>query len=493
MMPSRTGRFRLAPRLIGFAAALYAIIWVSGFPRHYDDEELHRDPPPDKPAGLKLPYPLEFDHIIVSVKTTAVDAYDLLPPLLLLTEQKYYDSMILMSDLRMDLGAFHIEDVLDRYTMEFISSQPQLERYAQQLHYYRYKIDIDPLREDNHAREREVQSNLDKYKMLRMLHRAWELRPERKWYVFAQADAYLNRNNLEAWLGQYDSSEPTMFANSPDPSLPEPSALGGTTFVVSVQVMRNLFKDRENNLNQWNQKIQDFPSSFETLHTALTTEISVDLNSTWPGLSGFHPATVPYGAGMWCEPVIALHSVSPQARSDIWRFEHDRTELHHVRDPLTFADLWGRFLQAEDMAHYRENWDNLSSGPDNAKWNILFEGVQYSTHAQHHLHHHTIRDTKGNAPAGENSWESCQEACNNHEHCMQWSYSSSATPNWNENGKTRCHLSRSMRLGEYKGPIEIEREGEETQKIEWKSGWRKDRFEAWARNQRCKGQQNKKN
>lgn len=487
-MPSRTGRFRLAPRLIGFAAALYAIIWVSGFPRQYDDEELHRDPP-EKLATQMLPFPLEHDHIIVTVKTTAVDVHEQLPPVLLFTDPKYHDSMIFMSDLRMDLGTFHIEDVLDRYNMEFISSHKELERYAQQLHYYRYKMQLDPLREDNEVKEKEIQADLDKYKILRMLQRAWELRPERKWYVFAEADTYLVRNNLESWLGQFDSSEPIVFANTPDPSSPTPNGFGGNTFVVSVQVMRNLFKDRENNLNQWNLKIPDFPSAFEVLRGALSAELNVDFNQSWPGLSGFHPITVPYGPGLWCEPIVALHSVNPAARSDIWRFERDRTVEHHVRDPLTFADLWGRFIQGEDMSHYRENWDNLASGPENAKWNILFDGVQHQTHTQYHLHRHTIRDSQG-AMRGEDSLEACRDACDDHPHCMQWSYSSSPISNYNENGDTRCHLSRSLRLGEYRGPVEIERDGEVT-KLDWNSGWRKDRFEQWMRNQRCKGQQNK--
>ncbi|KAF2709027.1 glycosyltransferase family 31 protein [Pleomassaria siparia CBS 279.74] len=482
--PARTTRLRLVSRLLVFMAALYSFCWISGFPRQYDDDELPPDAQKAKSSTSSIPYPVENDKLVVTIRTTASDAYAKLPPLLLLIGQEYHDQLLLVGDLHMDIGPFHVHDVLDRLDGQFIADNPDLGRYKQQIANARAGADMASVNAHLTQEEREAMAKLDKYKMMRMLERTWELRPDRKWYVFVDTETYLFRANVMACLGQFDSSDATFFANPSDPDAVDPYATSGNTFILSGEAMQALFVDRTTEIAVWDSRATGYRSDFDVLNSALGTEIDLSINGTWPGMSGFQPFTVPYGPGFWCEQVLFMHSVSTAMASDIWRLERDRQDNQHTQDPLLFADLWTRFLQPENLETPRDDWDNLSSGPDNSRWNILFEGVEPDPRRHHQ------RNEEGRATKGEESWEACQESCNRNERCVQWSYSSIATPNFNENGQTKCHVSRSMRFGASKPKADVPLENGTKAKQTWKSGWRKDNFENWARQQRCKGQQN---
>jgi hypothetical protein len=488
-MIAARGRLRLAPRLLALAGVFYAFAWISGFPRTYDDDELPPDVVAKKAAATAVPFPVEVDKLVVTIKTTAIDAYAKLPTNILFTPTMYHDNLVLGSDLRMDIGAFHVEDLLDRYDKEFLGEHEELGRYGRQLNFALRSIDLSLLKDEDEEEERMKIAKLDKYKYLRMLERAWELRPDRHWYVFVDPETYLVRPSLMEWLGQYDPTEPIFFANPPELDASESSGTGSATFILSAQAMRALLVDREDVLTNWDSRISDFQTGFEVLASALSSEISLGFNRSWPGISGFNPYTVPYGPGLWCEHVMAMHHVPPELQSDLWRLLRDREERDHAKEPLTFADLWTAFLQTENLYLDRENWDNLSGGRENARWNILFESARSRSHVAEHMRHH-LRDEDGRAESGEDSWEACRESCSSNDFCMQWSYSSTPISNHNENGETRCHLSRHMRLGRHVEPKEIEG-GHGRVKLEWKSGWRKDKFVSWSEQQRCKGQQNK--
>ncbi|KAF2182431.1 glycosyltransferase family 31 protein [Zopfia rhizophila CBS 207.26] len=484
MLNPRPARLRILPRLIAVIAGIYAFCWVSGFPREYDDDEL-----PQKPNSPHNSPKAALDQVVVSIKTTALDAFTKLPPILIFTNSIYYDTLLLMSDLETDIGGFHIHDVFHNCPEDFIATNPDFERYRQQVNMAQHSIDLGLLREQDERREQDIIDKLDKYKYLRMLEKAWELKPKKSWYVFVDTDTHVFRNNLYTWLGRYDPRTPTWFGNPPRGDDPDPFGYGGTMFVLSGEAMRQLLVAHKNVVAEWDARIADHDSGFDVLFSVLSSQLDLGVDSMWPELSGFNPKTLPYGPDIWCEEVVALGNIQPDDASEAWRLERERTEWHHIRTPLTFEDVWKRFIQPEDMFLPRENWDNLSSGPGNAKYNILFEGMEHNKHADAHLHRHEHRDAVRQAQRGEDSWEACRESCNNHERCVQFSYSSTPAPNWNANGETRCHLSTSMRMGGFRDAEEVKLDGQKERRI-WKSGWRRDRFEDWAKQQRCKNQQN---
>jgi hypothetical protein len=223
----------------------------------------------------------------------------------------------------------------------------------------------------------------------------------------------------------------------------------------------------------WDPKIKQYATAHELVTRFLKTELGLDMQSTWPGASGFDPTSIPFAPGIWCEPVLMMHHVSAEMGSILFQLEKDRRDDRRINNILLYADLWNRFLAPENLNDTRYDWDNLSAESSNHRWNILFaDGEADST-----------RPSKG-----EDSPAACKASCDNSKYCVQWSYSSIVASNWNENGFTKCHLSSSMRLGAFKEPDEVEINGEKRLRT-WQSGWRKDKFQAWANQQRCKSQQ----
>ncbi|KAF1935142.1 hypothetical protein EJ02DRAFT_147173 [Clathrospora elynae] len=464
-------------RLIVAVVAIYAFCWVKDWPRYYDDEELppSKRPPPQTSVG---PHRVDHDQLVVSVTTTANDVYSKLAPLILNTPVEDHGSLLLFSDLQTEIGSWPVFDVIWRFASGFVAETRELRRYRDQVDYARGSRPIYKLQKGDAEEEKKELATLDKYKILQSMAAAWEYRPDRSWYAFVGDETYVHRPHLLDWLSQYDAGAKHFFGNPPTQGVPAVFAAGGNSFILSRQVMKELFTDRKDLIKKWEKQIESRTSAFELVFGVLKVELKLDMVAAWPGISGFDPSTAPFSPTLWCEPVLMMHHVTPDMGSDLFKLEKERADNHLTDTPLRFADLWTRFMTPENLNDTRTDWDNLSSESSNARWNILFEGDPPDSER---------------AKKREASPEACQEACVNTAYCMQWSYSSIPQKNWNDNPPTKCHLSSSIRFGAHAEPREAkidvsgDRDGEKDL-LTWTSGWRKQKFTAWASQQRCKAQ-----
>jgi hypothetical protein len=259
-------------RLLLLAALCGLVYWVSGFPRTYDDDEL----PPSQRS--RTPGAVEADQLIVSVKTTTSNAWAELPPLLLFTDPAHYDSLLFMGDLRLSVGPFNVEDVLDRYAESFVQENPEMARYRKTLEFADSSVDFGELKERDPRKEKAVLAKLDKYKMLRWVERTWLLRPERRWYILTEPDVHLVRPNLLSWLADYDPNEYHFFANRPPPG-------SGHTIILSVAVMKAIMVDRSDLIPYYDNNLQGHKTAFEVLATVLSSTLNISPAMAWPGLS----------------------------------------------------------------------------------------------------------------------------------------------------------------------------------------------------------------
>jgi len=455
-------------RLLLLVLVVYGFMWIKGWPRYYDDEEL---PPSMRPqTGTALgPHRVGHDHLVVSIITTATNVYPKLAPSLAYLFDEDKDPTLLFGDLQMNAGTWPIFDVVWGFTTDFIGKNKELERYRQQIDYARKSIPLNKLIRPDPQEEAEVQAKLAKYKILQAMSRAWLYRPDRSWYAFVDDDTFVDRVNTLDWLAQYNPKTKWFFGNPPTSGVPDPFVVGGNSFIVSNGAMKELFKERKDVISNWEKKIVEHTSAFDLVFSVLQAELNLSLSGVWPGIIGADPSAVPFSPAVWCERILMMHHVPPDITSDLFLLQKNRTE-NHIRSPLLYSDLWNRFMVPENLRDNRSDWDNLSSDSSNARWNILFESED---------------PNDGHAPNGEESPEACEASCESSEYCMQWSYSSVLQKNWNENGQTKCHLSSSLRFGQHSPPQEWNING--VKKIRtWTSGWKKERFEKWATHQRCK-------
>ncbi|KAF1839319.1 hypothetical protein BDW02DRAFT_539382 [Decorospora gaudefroyi] len=449
-------------RLLLAIILIYAFSWIKAWPRHYDDDELPGTQQPQQDTSLG-PHQVDSNQLVVSIITTANNVYTKLPPLILNTAEEHHGSLLLFSDLQTEVGDWPVFDVIWRYGSEFIKATKELGRYRTQVAYARKSIPLQRLNKADAEEEKKELATLDKYKILQAMAAAWEFRPDRSWYVFADDETWINRPGLLKWLSQHDPSTKHFFGNPP-PSTeapgPDPVAASGTSFILSRQVMGDLFVARQDTIQTWQQKIERHKSALHLVSSLLRTELQMDLATTWPAISAFDPSTAPFSPTLWCEPVLLMHHIPADLRTPLSKLERDWGATH---TQLRFSDLWTRFMTPENLTYTRNDWDNLSADPANARWNILFQGGE------------------GAPPlSGEESPDACKLACYGERYCMQWAYSSSLVSNWNGNPETRCHLSSSVRFGGFRW---APGEGE----VAWRSGWRVDRFLGWAVGEKCGG------
>ncbi|KAF2500944.1 hypothetical protein BU16DRAFT_522024 [Lophium mytilinum] len=492
----------LIPRILLAGFMIYGFLWVKSFPRTWDDAPAKQNPKPetgkkgdhDHQQGHKAkpkPPPADPEKVIVSIKTGATEAFDKLPSQLLLTDSKYLSNLLLFSDLEQDIGSFHLHDVLSDIPETHIANNTDFDLYRQQYEYWDLGLDVGALKSvpdpnpDWRTKGHNAAWALDKYKNLHMLQRAWDYRPSRHWYLFIDTDTYVSRRNLYEWLGQHDHTKPWYFGvPTQNPHFKDgdtyPFAHGGSGFILSGEALKRFAVDKAGIPGRWDKRIAKMWFGDYVTAAALHEELGLNITSSFPEFSGMKPSTIPYSAELWCGPVVALHHVRPEESCAMWQFEREREGKH---SPMTFEELWKKFVKSEDLGAPREDWDNLSSDFSNVKWNIVFKKKDEKPKAKRSEAEEAGKEEPASDP--DESFEACEKACAMHENCMQYSFSNSTAPNFNGNGETKCHLSSSFRVGSMREPDEIVSKKKPTIWRSWKSGWRRDRFELWAAQQKC--------
>jgi hypothetical protein len=153
------------------------------------------------------------------------------------TALRCYKDLLFFSDLGQQLGPYTILDALDNVTQSVKTQNPEFDYYRTLREYQKNGQDIDTLRKTFG----DAAWNLDIYKFLHMLEKTWKLRPNRKWYIYIEADTYLVQSNLRLWLQRLDPSQ-SLHLGSPTYVNGEAFSHGGSGFILSgaapVQIRR---------------------------------------------------------------------------------------------------------------------------------------------------------------------------------------------------------------------------------------------------------------
>ncbi|KAK5164342.1 uncharacterized protein LTR77_010038 [Saxophila tyrrhenica] len=211
---------------------------------------------------------------------------------------------------------------------------------------------------------------LDKWKFLPMVNRTLVEYPDKKWYVFVEADTYVLWGSLLHWLRSMNSNEPHYHGNQMAIA-GDLFAHGGSGFVVSHKGLRMV-------VDHW-YEYHDSIEQFTDMHWAgdcvlgkAFRESGVPLTFSYPVLQTDHPGMIPYTGSdgkpigdvtkrPWCYPTISYHHLNAEWVEDMWQFEQGWLEDKDIKNPgfLRHSDMFKQYIIPR-MRTPKMDWDNAS-------------------------------------------------------------------------------------------------------------------------------------
>ncbi|KFY22752.1 hypothetical protein V493_06347 [Pseudogymnoascus sp. VKM F-4281 (FW-2241)] len=279
-----------------------------------------------RPGARCANYPQDASLVIV-VKTGATEAFSKLPTLLLTYLSCVPpENVLFFSDMAGTIGNFAIHDSLDTATTAATSENPEFDLYNNQKELRRLGQDMGSLRNEGKS---EAAWRLDKYKNLYTAQKAWDLAPERDWYLYVDADTYVSWTNLFLWLATLDSTKPLYLGSQVDVGRP-PFAHGGSGYLLSKPAMKLLVgDDRELLAKEFDKNATTACCGDQELGKTLFKK-GLKVQNVRPVVNGNNPKKFNFGPELWCTPVVTMHHVGSEEVQDIWDFENQRnsTKVH---------------------------------------------------------------------------------------------------------------------------------------------------------------------
>ncbi|RAL12440.1 uncharacterized protein BO97DRAFT_451684 [Aspergillus homomorphus CBS 101889] len=296
---------------------------------------------------------------------------------------------------------------------------------------------------------------LDKYKFLPLVQHAGRARPDAKWYIFMEDDAYLFLPNLIAHLDRFDPQKP-WYLGSVAWIHGDYFAHGGSGFAISRKAWEMAFGGK----GDVEQKYGDFTAQHgcgDHILGHVLKESGVGFGEHPDAESrfsyGFNPEahwTSWYEQENWCKPVFSWHHTHNR---DVARLYDLETRWGDVgaKVPIRYKDVY----EAMVLPYLRERVDWWENGA--AKYDIRSSNVNGVT----------VPDTVTKPQAWKEAWMSvdkCEAACVAWGECVQWSFY-----------EDRCMLDSMVRLGSGIPEGDARRQSS----LPWTSGWLTRRVEHW--------------
>jgi hypothetical protein len=260
------------------------------------------------------------DRVVITVKTGASEAQDRIPALMT-TSLRCAPNVLLFSDMEQDIGEYHLHDSLDAISHEIKDGNPDFDLYRKQ-YILKEAGHTDFSRPEAKFEDlRKAAWILDKYKNTHVVEKAWDLMPDREWYLHIDADTYVFMPSLVHWLRKLDHSQKIYAGSMVCTGIP--FAHGGSGILVSRAATYNLAVEHNGTAALMDKKVAGLPYGDLILAHAMKDH-GIPTTNAIPIINGETPWTVPFARGHWCQPVVTVHHISPAEAERLAEFEKNR-------------------------------------------------------------------------------------------------------------------------------------------------------------------------
>ncbi|KAL3470069.1 hypothetical protein BJX99DRAFT_251485 [Aspergillus californicus] len=310
-------------------------------------------------------YPREMDKMLVILKTGATEALEKVP-VHIGTTLRNVPHYAIFSDNEEDIAGVRTRDILRSVGEETRRINPDFGIYNRLRALGRDGLvaaDWTDVENGPYGKPGNQGWKLDKWKFSTMVDEALLVKPDSHWYIFFEADTYINWRDMIRWLSRFDPMKPH-YLGAPMQIAGEVFAYGGAGIVLSSAAMQLVSQYRAENFTSIEQITADNWAGDHVLGRILS-DIGISLIWSWPlmipsSVWEFEYFTKVHGRNPWCFPAVTYHHMSPRDIQDMWlfeqqwfRFKKDSVLLH--KDVFN----WHVYDVIESKS---EDWDNFSSG-----------------------------------------------------------------------------------------------------------------------------------
>ncbi|KAK4625662.1 uncharacterized protein CLAFUR5_05819 [Fulvia fulva] len=324
------------------------------------------------PKTLPCKQPPGAEHIVVVIRTGSTEIESRLP-VHFRTSMRCFPHYMIFSDHEEYFEDNQIHDALESVSSSIRTQHPDFEMHRRLIKYGRQALSTAELHDLNDTQTSHTGKienpgwKLDKWKFLPMVNRTLHDHPDKRWFVFMEADTYLLWFSVLQYVAALDHTKPYYIGSSAQIG-EDPFAHGGSGFIVSQPAMR-LVVDHYAAHKADIEASTDGHWAGDCVLGKTFNDAGVPLTWGWPIFQGEIPGKVPYSSPadhpgiytdkrVWCYPALSYHHVTPQLITDMWQFEqtwlksHNASFLHHHN---VFAD----FIVPR-MVGPQVDWDNES-------------------------------------------------------------------------------------------------------------------------------------
>lgn len=284
-------------------------------------------------------------HVMVVIRTSKAELKDKLPTHLK-NLLECVPNFAVFSDHAGEIDGYKVHNSLESISSETKRGHGEFREY-QLMH-------ADAEHKPNPGKTKD----LDKWKFLPMVYKAYHLRPSARFFVFIEADTSLSWTNLLQWVGRLDYRIP-YHSGSPTFMSSTQISQRGSGIMLSQGALRRYAKSYDElYTSKWEAQVARECCGELVLSMALN-DAHVEFYPAWPMLQDERPNTLDYTKKLWCAPAIAWHRVNGDDLSGMWEKEKAWTEARGWEVPYLHRDAFHDHVESHLEAQ-KDNWDNFS-------------------------------------------------------------------------------------------------------------------------------------
>jgi hypothetical protein len=341
-----------------------------------------------------------------------------------------------------------------------------------------------------HAPDVGKTKELDKWKFLPMVYKAFKMKPAAKFFFFIEADTSLSWTNTLQWVHRLDYRIP-YYAGSPIFIDSVATAQRGSGIMISQGALRRFAKSYDElYASKWEDQVGKGCCGDLALARAMG-DAHVEFYPSWPLMQSEQPASLDYTKKHWCAPAVSWHHTDVETLDALWSVQTKWTAKNGWDKPWLFRDAFQSFVSPHIEAN-KTGWDNLSQdskimAPQGRRQQLKDEEERSRKHAEDanstpKASARSLFSYREDEKPKEVDWDKlgdtypdaadssarCQKTCEQIEDCLQWRYKAL--------GDGECHFGKVLRLGR-----------KTAEKDEpWTSGWMVERVSKVTEGWECK-------